>query len=113
MLILLHKLAKQRFHVNVIVLTLALPRRQQSDCGLRLTQNEYFSLITHTKQLLSVTCCDTTAGIGAITQTHTRTHGGRTDRREVRKSYLDVSKMAKFFPTKGRWLKKLRILSMY
>ena len=33
--------------------------------GLRVTQNAYFSLITHTKQLLLVTFSDTTAGIGA------------------------------------------------
>ena len=44
--------------------TLALPRRQQSKWGLRLTQNAYFSLIAHTKQLLLVTYCDKTAGSG-------------------------------------------------
>ena len=48
-----------------IIRILALPRRQRSDFGLRVTQNAYFSLITHTKQLLLVTFCDTTAGIGA------------------------------------------------
>ena len=31
--------------------------------GLRLTQNAYSSFLTHTKQLLLVTFCDTTAGI--------------------------------------------------
>ena len=31
--------------------------------GLRVTQDAYFSLMTHTKQLLLVTFCDTTARI--------------------------------------------------
>ena len=44
----------------------------QSNWGLRVTQNAYFSLITHTKQLLSVIFCDTTAGIGATFRTHGR-----------------------------------------
>ena len=39
--------------------TLALPWRQQSEWGLRVTQNAYFSLKTHTKQLLFLTLCDT------------------------------------------------------
>ena len=74
--------------------TSASPRRQQSDWGLRVTQNAYFSLITHTKQLLLVTFSDTTAGIGASFRTDARTHGrrtdgGRTDRRGSRNSYLD------------------------
>ena len=30
----------------------------------RVAQNTYFSLLTHTKQLLLVTFCETTAGIG-------------------------------------------------
>ena len=45
--------------------TLALPRWQWPDLGVRVTQNAYFSLITHTKQLLLVTYSDITAGIGA------------------------------------------------
>ena len=32
--------------------------------SLRLTQNAYFSLLKHAKQLLFVTFCDTNAGIG-------------------------------------------------
>ena len=32
--------------------TLASPRQQQSDWGLRVTQYEYFSLLAHTRQLL-------------------------------------------------------------
>ena len=31
--------------------TSASPRRQQSHWGLRMTQDAYFSLLTHTKQL--------------------------------------------------------------
>ena len=48
--------------------------------GLRVTQNEYFSLLTHTKQLLIVTFCDKTAGIGGSFQTHGNTER-QTDRR--------------------------------
>ena len=33
--------------------------------SLRVIQNAYFSLLTHTKQLLAVSFCDDTAGIGA------------------------------------------------
>ena len=36
-----------------------------------MTQNAYFSLITHTKQLLLVTFSDTTAGIGPSFWTQT------------------------------------------
>ena len=59
----------------------ALSRQQQSDWGLRVTQNEYFSLIAHTKQLLFVTFCDTTAGIGASFRTDawTADGSGQTD----------------------------------
>ena len=42
---------------------MASPRQQQSHWGLRVTQDAYFSLLTHTKQLLLVTFCDTLAGI--------------------------------------------------
>ena len=41
--------------------------------GLNLTQNTYSSLLTHTKQLLLVTFCDTAVGIGGSFQTHTYT----------------------------------------
>ena len=70
------------------VRTSALLQQQQSDCGLRVTQNAYFSLMTHAKQLLLVTFFDTTVGIGASFRTDARTHG-RTDRRESQNSYLD------------------------
>ena len=75
--------------------TSALPQQQRSDWGLRVTQNEYFSFIAHTKQLLLVTFCDTTAGIRVIFQTDGRTHGGgggRTDRRGSQNGYLDKYK---------------------
>ena len=57
------------------IYTLASPWQQRSDLGLRETQNAYFSLMTHTKQLLLVIFCYTTAGIGATF----RTQGQRTD----------------------------------
>ena len=51
--------------------------------------------MTHTKQLLLVTFCDTTAGIGASFWIHRQTDGGqmhgRTDRRGSRYSYLDIN----------------------
>ena len=53
--------------------------------GLRVTQNAYFLLLKHTKQLLLVTFCYTNAGIRASFRTHGRTEGrkdGWTDRRE-------------------------------
>ena len=60
--------------------TSASPRRQWSHRGLRVTQHAYFSLLTHTKQLLLVTFCDPTAGIWVIFRTHGRTaDGGRTE----------------------------------
>ena len=42
--------------------TSALPRQQQSHWGLMVTWDAYFSFLTHTKQLLLVTFCETTAG---------------------------------------------------
>ena len=64
-----------------------------------VSQDAYFSLLTHAKQLLLVTLCETTAGKRkneSVTygrtyartdgRTHVRTDGrtyGRTDRREV------------------------------
>ena len=55
--------------------TSALPWRQLSHWGLRVTQDAYFSLLTCTKQLLLVTFGDTTAGIGASFRTDGRTEG--------------------------------------
>ena len=47
--------------------------------SLRVIQNTYFSLMTHTKQLLFMTFCCTTAGIEVSFRTHGRTDGGRTE----------------------------------
>ena len=55
--------------------TSASPQRQGSDLGLRVTQNANFSLMAHTKHLLLVTICCTTAGI----EVSFRMDGGRTD----------------------------------
>ena len=44
-----------------------------------MTQDAYFSLMTHIKQLLLVTFCYTTAGIGFTFQTDTQTADGRTE----------------------------------
>ena len=60
--------------------TSASPRQQRSHWSLRVTQDVYFSLLTHTKQLLLVTFCYTSAGIQASFRTHGRTDGGRKDR---------------------------------
>ena len=60
-----------------------------------MIQDAYFSLLSHTKQLLLVTFSDTTAGIGASFRTDAQTAadggGGRTDRRGSRNSYLDLN----------------------
>ena len=45
------------------ILTLAVPWRQLSHWGLRVTQDAYFSLLIHNKQLLLVKLCDTLAGV--------------------------------------------------
>ena len=47
--------------------------------GLRFIINTYFSLLSHTKELLLVTFCDTTAGIEVSSRTHRQAdrHGGR------------------------------------
>ena len=49
--------------LKLSIRTSALPWQQRSHWGLRVTQDAYFSLLTHTKQLLLVTFCDTLAGI--------------------------------------------------
>ena len=47
---------------------------------LRVTQNAYFSLLTHTKKLLLVTFCDLTAETGVSFRTDgRRTEEGQTD----------------------------------
>ena len=69
--------------------TLTSPQWQRSDWGLRLTQNAYFSLMSHTKQLLLVTFCYTTAGIEASFRTDARTHA-RTEEEEEGQTDLEV-----------------------
>ena len=49
--------------LKLSVRTLASPGQQQSHWGLRVTQDAYFSLLTHNKQLLLVTFYDTLEGI--------------------------------------------------
>ena len=56
-----------------------LPWWHRSDWGVRVTQDAYFSLLTHTKQPLLVTFCDTIAGIGTVTGQDGTMPGGRTD----------------------------------
>ena len=57
-----------------------------------MTQNAYFSLIAHTKQLLLVTFCDTTAEMEFIFgQTDgQRTDGRRTDGGRTEEGQTDV-----------------------
>ena len=43
--------------------------------SLKVTQNAYFSFLTHTKILLSVTFCDWTAETGGWTEEGWRTKG--------------------------------------
>ena len=50
--------------------------------GLRVTQNAYFSILTHTKKLLLVTFCDLTAETRVSFWTHkewNRNMDGQTD----------------------------------
>ena len=67
-----------------------MPRRQWSDMGLRVTQDEYFSFLSHTKQPLLVTFSDITAGIGASFRTDTRTDGWRQKRPAAAEGQTDV-----------------------
>ena len=46
---------------------------------LRVTQNEFLSLLAHTKQLLLVTFCDMTIGIGFSFWTRRRREAQKTD----------------------------------
>ena len=88
--------------LKLSICTLALPWQQRSHWGLRVTQDAYFLLLTHTKQLLLVTVCDTLAGTEVSIRTHERTerteqNDGWTDRRGSRNSYLDVLGEADLF----------------
>ena len=65
-----------------IIRTSASPRQQQSHWGLMMTQDAYFSFLTHAKQLLLVTFCETTAGNRKKWKCDVRTYGrteGQTD----------------------------------
>ena len=65
-------------------LGLALPYGPKESEG---DSNAYFSLLTHTKKLLLLTFCDTTAKTGVSFRTDRRTErngrNGWTDRREA------------------------------
>ena len=80
------------------ICTFALPWWQRSDWGLRVTQDAYFSLLSHTKQLLLVTFSDTTAEIGASFRTDACTDGVRTGRHGSRNSYLDLCSFSNISP---------------
>ena len=57
--------------------------------GLMVTKNAYFSRLTHTKQLLLMTVCNTTSGIGVSFRTDARTHA-RTDEEEEGQTDVEV-----------------------
>ena len=57
--------------------------------GLAVTPNADFLLMIHTKQLLLVTFCETTAGIGASFWTHRQTADGRWTAAEGQ-TYVEV-----------------------
>ena len=56
--------------------------------GLRLTNNAYFSLFSHTKTLLLVPFCDTTAETDVSVRTHGRME--RTERNGRKDGQTDV-----------------------
>ena len=57
--------------------------------GLRMNQSKYFSLWTHSKQLLLLTFCKSTAGIGSL-KVWRDADAVRTDRCEGWNSYVDL-----------------------
>ena len=66
--------------LKLSIRTSASPRQQRSDRGLRVTQDAYFSLLIHSKQLLLVTFCDTNAGIWSwFSDTRTAEAEGQTE----------------------------------
>ena len=72
------------FVLKLSICTLASPWQQRSDWGLRVTQNAYFSLMTHTKQLLLVTillyyCRNKSKFSDTRTDAHTEEEEGQTD----------------------------------
>ena len=56
-----------------------------------MTQDVHFSLLTHSKQLLLLTFCDTAAETEVSVRTHERKRNGWTDKRGSQNSYLDDS----------------------
>ena len=89
--------------LKLIIRTSASPRQQRSHWGLRVTQDAYFSLLTHTKQLLLVTFCDMLAGIEVSFWTDGTTEGW-SDRRGNQNSYLDSCWKLKSIPIMGSLL---------
>ena len=73
--------------LKLSICTSASPRWQQSHWSLRVTQDAYFSLLTHAKQHLLVTFCDITAGNG---YPHERTDGQTTDGRTDGQTDVEV-----------------------
>ena len=60
-----------------------------------MTQDAYFSLITHTKQLLFVTFCDTTAENGAFFgHTDTQTNGRKDGQKDVEVEIIKFKKIS-------------------
>ena len=55
-----------------------------------MTQHAYFSIMTHTKQLLLVTFCQPTAGIGVSFRTDARTHARTEEEEEEGQTDLEV-----------------------
>ena len=49
--------------LKLIIRTSTLPWRKQSQWGLRVTQDAYFSLLTNNKKLLLLVFCDKLEGI--------------------------------------------------
>ena len=75
------------------ICTSASPWQQRSHWGLRMTKDAYFSLLTHSKQLLIVSFCDLNAGIVEWDRTtQTTINAVRTNRPEVWNNYVDISK---------------------
>ena len=79
--------------LKLSIRTLASPWQQRSHWGLRVTQDVHFSLLTHSKQLLLLTFCDTAAETEVSVRTHERKRkrNGWADKRGSRNSYLDTN----------------------
>ena len=73
--------------LKLIVRTSASPRQQQSHWGLTMTQDAYFSFLTHTKQLLLMIFCDSTAEMKVVLG---HTNGRWTDRHVSWNSFFNA-----------------------